>query len=319
MKKIAILEPGYRDYEEERRVLAEFSPEITVVKAGAGLEEARKAVAGADAIMVREAPVGAELLRAARGCAVVVRYGVGVDNIDLEAAKALGIKVANVPDYGSDDVAEHALALMLAATRRIATRDRDVRAGRWNIGQAEPMPRITGKNLGVLGYGRIARRFIAKASGLGFERIYVTDPVLDGEEARKAGLEKATLEELLAKSDFISVHVPLNKSTRHMIGRAEIALMRPNAVVVNAGRGGIIDEQALAQALEEGRIFAAGIDTFEQEPPRSDNPLLKLSNTVLSDHTAWYTSESVVELQHKAAMEVLRAFRGEELLHQVNK
>ncbi|MGN0909529.1 MAG: NAD(P)-dependent oxidoreductase, partial [Succinivibrio sp.] len=140
-----------------------------------------------------------------------------------------------------------------------------------------------------------------------------------GEEARKAGLEKATLEELLAKSDFISVHVPLNKSTRHMIGRAEIALMRPNAVVVNAGRGGIIDEQALARALEEGRIFAAGIDTFEQEPPERDNPLLRLGNTVVSDHTAWYTSESVKELQHKAAMEVLRAFNGDELLHQVNK
>lgn len=319
MKRIAILEPGYRDYEEEKRVLAEFSPEITVVKAGAGLEEAKKAVAGADAIMVREAPVGAELLKAARGCAVVVRYGVGVDNIDLEAARALGIKVANVPDYGSDDVAEHALALMLAATRRVATRDRDVRAGRWNIGQDEPMPRITGKNLGVLGYGRIAKRFIAKASGLGFERIYVTDPVLEDEEAKKAGVAKAPLEELLSKSDFISVHVPLNKSTRHMIGRAQIALMRPNAVVVNAGRGGIIDEQALAEALAEGRIFAAGIDTFEQEPPKKDNPLLRLSNTVLSDHTAWYTSESVIELQHKAAMEVLRAFRGEELLHQVNK
>ncbi|MGN0908369.1 MAG: NAD(P)-dependent oxidoreductase, partial [Succinivibrio sp.] len=237
MKRIVILEPGYRDYEEEKRVLAQHDPQFTVVAAGAPQEEVRRAVAGADAIMLREAPLGADLLSLAKGCAVVVRYGVGVDNIDLEAAKALGIKVANVPDYGSDDVAEHALALMLAATRRIVTRDRDVRAGKWNIGQAEPMPRIAGKNLGVLGFGRIARRFLAKASGLGFAHTYVTDPILDKDEAQKAGFEKATLEEMLSKSDFISVHVPLTKSTRHMIGEDQIRLMRRGAVVVNAGRG----------------------------------------------------------------------------------
>ncbi len=319
MKKITVIEPGYRDYEEEKRVLARFKPRFEVVRAGAGLEQVKEAVSDADAILLREAPLGPGILKAARKCAVVVRYGVGVDNIDLECAKSLGIKVANVPDYGSDDVAEHALALMLAATRRIATRDRDVRDGRWNIGQAEPMPRIFGKNLGVLGYGRIAKRFIAKASGQGFEHVYVTDPLLTDEEAARASVVKSTLEELLSRSDFISVHVPLNKSTRHMIGADQIALMKPTAVLVNAGRGGIIDEEALAGALEAGRIFAAGIDTFEKEPPERTCRLLSLRNAVLSDHTAWYTSESVVELQHKAVMEISRVFSGEEPLHQVNK
>lgn len=319
MKKIVVIEPGYQDYQEELKVLAEFDPVLEVVKLGTPREQVLQKAADADAIMVREALVDKALLDAATRCQVVVRYGVGVDNIDLNYAKERGIKVANVPDYGSEDVAEHALALLLAATRRIVTRDRDVRAGIWGVGQREIIPRIYGKVLGVLGFGRIAKCFITKAKGLGFKEILVSDPVLTDEQAAQWGVTSCDLKTLCSRSNFISVHVPLLPSTFHMIGAKELALMDPLTVIVNAGRGGIIDEEALAAALKDGKIFAAGIDTFEQEPVDRQNPLLQLSATTVSDHNAWYTVESVIELQHKGAMEVYRVFKGEALLHQVNR
>lgn len=319
MKKIVVIEPGYRDYEEEKNVLSAFSPCFEIVKEKTPKEQIIKTVADADAIMVREAVVDRQLMDAATNCQVIVRYGVGVDNIDLEYAKSKGIKVANVPDYGSEDVAEHALALLLAATRRIVTRDFDVRQGKWGIGQAEPIPRIFGKKLGVLGFGRIAKCFIKKAKGLGFKEILVTDPLLDDASAKQWQIKKSSLEEICSEADFISVHVPLLPSTRHMIGSRELSLMKPMTVVVNAGRGGVIDEKALYESLSQNQIFAAGIDTFEQEPVSIDSPLLNLKNIVVSDHTAWYTVESVIELQHKGAKEVLRVFNGEDPLHWVNK
>lgn len=319
MKKIVVIEPGYRDYEEEKQGLAEFDPVFEIVKLGSTKEQVLAAVKDADAIMVREAVVDKDVIDAAEKCKAVVRYGVGVDNIDLAYAKSKNIKVANVPDYGSEDVAEHALALLMGATRRIVTRDEDVRNGKWGIGQDEPIPRIFGKNLGVLGFGRIAKCFITKAKGLGFKNIFVLDPVLTEEIAKENGIIKADLDTICRESDFISVHVPLLPSTRHMIDASKIALMKKMAVIVNAGRGGIIDERALAQALKEHRIFAAGIDTFEKEPVDTENELLKLKNTVVSDHNAWYTQESVIELQSKGAREVLRVLKGEDPLHWVNK
>lgn len=319
MKKIVVIEPGYQDYETEKKILREFDPVIFVVKPGSPREEILKAVSDADAVMVREAVIDKELLDAAVKVQVIVRYGVGVDNIDLEYAKKKGISVANVPDYGSEDVAEHAMALLFAASRRIVTRDHDVRHGVWGVGQAEPIPRIYGKNLGVLGFGRIAKCFITKAKGLGFKKIFVTDPLLDEKTAKDYDIVKADLKTLCSESDFISVHVPLLPSTKHMIGADEFALMKPFTVIVNAGRGGVIDEDALYNALKTNQIFAAGIDTFETEPVPLQNRLLSLKNTVVSDHAAWYTVESVIELQSKGAMEVLRAFSGEELKHQVNR
>ena len=319
MKKIVVIEPGYQDYKAEKEILNEFNPVFCVVKIGTPREEIFKAISDADAIMVREAVIDKDLLDAASKVRIIVRYGVGVDNIDLDYAKKKGIKVANVPDYGSEDVAEHAMALLFAASRRIVTRDQDVRHGIWGVGQNEPMPRIYGKNLGVLGYGRIAKCFITKAKGLGFKNIFVVDPLLNEQTAKDDGIIKTDLEALCRESDFISVHVPLLPTTKHMIGAKELSLMKPYTVIVNAGRGGVIDEDALYDALKSNQIFAAGIDTFETEPVSLQNKLLSLKNTVVSDHTAWYTIESVIELQSKGALEVLRAFKGEELKHQVNK
>ncbi|HAN6389943.1 TPA: C-terminal binding protein, partial [Escherichia coli] len=293
-------------------------PQFVVVPANASLEEKLRQVSNADAIMVREATVSRPMIEAMQQCRVIVRYGVGVDNIDSQAAKEKGIYVANVPDYGSEDVAEHALALLLAATRRIATRNRDVRDGQWGIGQREPMFRLAGKILGVVGFGRISRCFVQKASGIGFKRILVVDPLLTDKQASQAGVTRVNLDTLCREADFISLHAPLTPDTHHLIGEAELAKMKPSAVLVNTSRGGLIDEQALINALLQQRIFAAGLDVFESEPLSAKSPLLQMDNTLCTDHTAWFTEESVVELQSKAAHEVRRAFEGEHPLNWVN-
>jgi D-3-phosphoglycerate dehydrogenase len=318
MKKIVVLEPGYDHYQEELSVLAAFSPEFIVVPQVASMEERAKALSQADALMIRDAPLPVEYIGLLDKCKVIVRYGVGVDNVDLNAAKDKGIYVANVPDYGSQDVAEHALALLLATSRRIASRNTQVHQGKWNIGQAEPMYRLGGKVLGIVGFGRIARCLAEKAGGIGFCRILVCDPFLSDAEAQAAGVEKAILEELCQQSDLISLHVPLSAKTRHIIGAAELALMKKTAVLVNTSRGGLIDEAALYKALSTQRLFGAGLDVFEQEPVSPDNPLLSLPNVICTDHTAWFTEESASELQRKAAQEVLRVFEGSKPLNWVN-
>ncbi|HBN6395628.1 TPA: C-terminal binding protein, partial [Escherichia coli] len=308
----------YLNYSAEENILQDWDPQFVVVPANASLEEKLRQVSNADAIMVREATVSRPMIEAMQQCRVIVRYGVGVDNIDSQAAKEKGIYVANVPDYGSEDVAEHALALLLAATRRIATRNRDVRDGQWGIGQREPMFRLAGKILGVVGFGRISRCFVQKASGFGFKRILVVDPLLTDEQASQAGVTRVNLDTLCREADFISLHAPLTPDTHHLIGEAELAKMKPSAVLVNTSRGGLIDEQALINALLQKRIFAAGLDVFESEPLSAKSPLLQMDNTLCTDHTAWFTEESVVELQSKAAHEVRRAFEGEHPLNWVN-
>jgi len=318
MKKIVVIEPGYLNYSAEENILQDWDPQFVVVPANASLEEKLRQVSNADAIMVREATVSRPMIEAMQQCRVIVRYGVGVDNIDSQAAKEKGIYVANVPDYGSEDVAEHALALLLAATRRIATRNRDVRDGQWGIGQREPMFRLAGKILGVVGFGRISRCFVQKASGIGFKRILVVDPLLTDKQASQAGVTRVNLDTLCREADFISLHAPLTPDTHHLIGEAELAKMKPSAVLVNTSRGGLIDEQALINALLQQRIFAAGLDVFESEPLSAKSPLLQMDNTLCTDHAAWFTEESVVELQSKAAHEVRRAFEGEHPLNWVN-
>ncbi|HAL2271776.1 TPA: C-terminal binding protein [Escherichia coli] len=318
MKKIVVIEPGYLNYSAEENILQDWDPQFVVVPANASLEEKLRQVSNADAIMVREATVSRPMIEAMQQCRVIVRYGVGVDNIDSQAAKEKGIYVANVPDYGSEDVAEHALALLLAATRRIATRNRDIRDGQWGIGQREPMFRLAGKILGVVGFGRISRCFVQKASGIGFKRILVVDPLLTDKQASQAGVTRVNLDTLCREADFISLHAPLTPDTHHLIGEAELAKMKPSAVLVNTSRGGLIDEQALINALLQQRIFAAGLDVFESEPLSAKSPLLQMDNTLCTDHTAWFTEESVVELQSKAAHEVRRAFEGEHPLNWVN-
>ena len=311
---VAVLDEGYGSYAIEHDVLASAGATLEVRPCGGRADAVRTAVRDAVAVLVRETPVDAAAIGGADRLRAIVRYGVGVDNIDLDAAAARRIYVANVPDYATEEVSDQALALLLAVVRRVVTRDRAVRAGAWNVARSEPMYRLAGKTLGLIGYGRIGRAFHRKARALGFARTLVFDP---GCEVPPESAELTDVPTICRRAEVISLHAPLTRATRHVIGAAELALMKPTAVLVNASRGGLIDEAALAAALAEGRLFGAGLDVFEREPPVG-SPLLDRPEVVLSDHTGWYSEESVADLQRRAAEEVVRVLRGETPRNWVN-
>ena len=266
-----------------------------------------KHLSTASAVMVREFPISETMINAMKQCELIVRYGVGVDNIDLRAAKQKGIYVANVPDYGSEEVSDHALSLLLAVSRRIVSRDNDVRQGKWNIGPEEKIYSFVGKTLGVLGYGRIGSRFIEKARVFGFSRVLVYDPLMKGEIP---GAELCGLDRLCEQADAISLHIPLTKDNYHILNKEKLELLKKNCILINTSRGGLIDEESLFDLLSNNRIFGAGLDVFEKEAPDVKSPLFNLKNVIVTDHMGWYSEESLQDLQRKAAEEVKRVLTG---------
>lgn len=311
-----VIDAGYDNHAIEEEILAPFGLRVIERACHGDAAKVVAAVKDADAVLVRESPITAVAVAAMPDCRVIVRYGVGVDNIDRDAAAKRGIYVANVPDYGVEEVSDHTLALLFSVVRRTAARDRAVREGAWNVSRAEPMHRIAGRKLGIIGYGRIGQAFHRKTSVLGFAETLIHDTT---EQALPYGAKAAPLDEIFRRCDVVSLHVPLRPATAGLVSRERIATMRPGSVIINTSRGGLIDEAALAEALRTGHLGGAGIDVYAKEPPARDNPLFSAPNTVLSDHTAWYSEDSVAELQTKAAREVARVFSGEAPLNWVNR
>jgi len=306
---VVIADNRYSSYDEERAVLSEAGADIRNFRSQSP-EEARAAFADADAILVNLFPMTAEVIQALPRCRVISRYGVGYDNVAVEAATRRGIWVTFVPDYCFEEVADHALALLLNCMRKVSYRDRMIRQGRWNVHRNQPAYRVEGRTLGILGYGNAAHTLLRKVSGLGFGRVLMCDPYVRASTIKAAGAVPVDLSTLLMESDYISVHVPLTDETRRMIGRAELALVKPGAILVNTARGPVLDEAAVADALREGRLGGAGLDVFETEPLPADSPLRQLENVVLTDHAGWYSEESLVELKTKAARNVAAVLAG---------
>jgi D-3-phosphoglycerate dehydrogenase / 2-oxoglutarate reductase len=230
----------------------------------------------------------APLLPQLERCGAILRTGSGTDNIPVEVATELGIVVANTPEAHADNVADHAIGLLFAVTRQIAVQNRLVREGIWDRMRGWPNWHFTGQTLGIVGFGHIGQLVARKMRG--FElKILVHDPVVNDAVVRKAGAHPSTLDDLLQQADFVSLHCPLIKSTHHLIDERALRLMKKTAVLINTSRGPVIDEKALARALTEGWIAAAGLDVLETEPPLPDNPLLKLANTVITPHIAGYS------------------------------
>jgi D-3-phosphoglycerate dehydrogenase / 2-oxoglutarate reductase len=306
---VVIADDRYTAYDEERAVLAEVEAEVRVFSSSSP-SEARAAFADADAILVNLFPMSAAIIESLPKCRVISRYGVGYDNVAVDAATRKGIWVTFVPDYCFEEVADHALALLLGCIRRIGYKDRMVRQGKWNVHRDQPCHRIEGKTLGILGYGNAAHTLLRKVSGLGFGRVLMCDPYVRASTLKAAGAVPVDLASLLAESDFISVHVPLNAETRHMIGRKELAAVKRGAILVNTARGAVLDEQAVADALRDGRLGGAGLDVFEEEPLPGGSPLRQLENVIFTDHAGWYSEESVVELKTKAARNAAAVLAG---------
>ncbi len=315
---MVIADDRYASYREEEEVLRDVDAEIRIFRSGT-VADARKAFAGADGILVNLFKMTAELIQSLDACRVISRYGVGYDNVDVEAATRKGIWVTFVPDYCFGEVADHALALLLCCIRKIGYKDRMIRQGKWNLHRDQPCYRIEGRTLGILGYGNAAHTLLRKVSGLGFGRVLMCDPYVRASTIKAAGAEPVDLPVLLAQSDYISVHVPLTPETRHMIGPAELALVKPGAILVNTARGPVIDQDALAEALASGRLGGAGLDVFETEPLPADSALRKLETVIFTDHAGWYSEESVVELKTKAARNVAAILSGGKPLYPVNR
>ena len=268
----------------------------------------------ADAIILQYAPITGRVLDGLPRCLVAVRYGVGVDTVDLAAATARGVMVANVPDYCIEEVSDHAIAMLLSLWRGVSAYDRAIRNGTWSTTERPPMPRLSGKVLGVIGVGRIGAQTARKGAGVGM-RVVGYDPYLS---ALPAGVQKVTLDELLGQADAISLHMPLTAESRHLIDETALRKMKPTALLVNTARGGIVDTAALIRALREGWIAGAALDTLEQEPVPRDSPLLLLPNVILNPHAGWYSDQSVPELKRKTAETAIAVLRGQRPTSVVN-
>lgn len=302
---------------EERRILSEVDAEVVAVVAKTSTE-LTEAVRGADAVIVSSVPVTAEVMAAMPDCQAIVTPSIGFDNVDLQAATARGIKVANVPDFCVREVANHTIGLILACARKIVRLDNAMHAGRWDRTMFQPMSSIHGETLGLISFGRIARQVAVRARA--FElNILAYDPYVDAATAAEYGVELAPLDELLQRSDFVSVHAPRSAETLGLLSSREFGLMKLTAMIFNTGRGGVIDEAALVHALKTGQIAGAGLDVFEQEPIAADNPLLGMENVVLTPHAGGYSEESVRTVRRRAAEEVARILRGEMPQNLVNR
>lgn len=267
----------------------------------------------ADALIIGFVPITARVMDALPRLRCVVRYGVGYETIDVPAAAARGIQVANVPDYCIPEVADHALALLLALARKVIPLDASMRRGEWaTLKTAKPVHRIEGQTLGLIGMGRIGSAVARRALGFGM-RVIVHDKYLSPERAQTAGATLVDFDTLLREADFVSIHTPLTPETRHLLNAEAIGKMKPSAYLINVARGAIVDTLALADALHMGKLAGAALDVFEQEPLPDDHPIRNAPNIILHPHAAWYSEEAMIQLQINAAEEVARALRGEPL------
>jgi D-3-phosphoglycerate dehydrogenase len=315
---VLITDHTWPDVELERSILERADLQITDAPAA---DEAtlRSLASDAIAIMTCFAQVTPSVIESAPNLKMIARYGVGVDNIAVDVATARRIPVTYVPDYCVAEVAEHALALLLALARGVVRYSRSVSAGGWDLGVGAPLHRVEGRTLGVVGCGRIGRRLAQMALGLGV-RVLGYDPNPGAASAAAAaGIESVDLDDLLARSDFVSVHVPLLPATRGLVGEAFLRRMKPTAYLVNTARGGLVDVSSLARALSEGWIAGAALDVLPQEPPPQDHPLRGLDNLVLTPHVSFYSEESLQALRRRTAESVVDVLAGRRAEHVYNR
>jgi D-3-phosphoglycerate dehydrogenase len=272
-------------------------------------QEGFKHCEDADGLLVRWHQITPELIQRFRRCKIIVRYGVGYDNVNVPAATEANIIVGHIPNYCLDEVSNHAIALLLACIRNIVGKHNKMEKGAWDFNPLEKLFRTAGRTLGLVGLGNIGRAVARKMSGWGM-KLVATDPFVETAEAETLGVKLVDLPALLHQADYVSLHVPLLPETRHLIGAPELAQMKREAILVNTARGPVLDNDALLKALDAGQLGQAGLDVFEHEPPAVTSRLRAHPGIVMSDHVAWYSEESQAELKQTAAEEVVRVCMG---------
>ena len=313
---IAVTDSPFPSLDPAKAALARLDPDIRMAKSPAA-EDILAVARDADAVLVTYARLPGELLRQLKRCKAIGRFGLGVDNIDLVTAKELGIAVNYVPDYCLREVSDHAMALLLALARKITFSNKLVQSGRWEVPPIVPLRRIEGRVLGLIGFGNIPRALAPKAQAFGL-KVITHDPYVGKDVLEKAKVEGVSFDDLLARSDFISVHAPLTPATRGLINAAAFSKMKHGALLINTARGPLIEEGALAMALDSGRIGGAALDVVATEPLAKDSLLLGRDNVILTPHTAFYSVEALEELQTKCASDVRRVLSGEQAVYPIS-
>lgn len=328
MKKVYITDFIDDALEPERKVLQGLA-EVVALQATCE-EELRGQIEDADALMVYHfLSLGGETIEALKKCQVIVRPGVGYDMVDIQAARDRGIPVCNVPDYGTEEVADSALAMAMSLMRGVHFLNSRLRReqGAWSVEQVAPLQRLRGQVFGIVGMGRIGTAAALRAKAHGMEVVFYDPYVVDGKD-KALGMKRVDrLEELLSQAQVISLHCPLTAETRMMFAREEINQMKKGAFLVNTARGGVVDTQAVVEALASGQLAGAGIDVLEQEPPDESDELIKAwrdpehpahDRLILNPHAAFYCEQGEAEFRHKGAEEVKRALLGQPLRNVVN-
>jgi D-3-phosphoglycerate dehydrogenase / 2-oxoglutarate reductase len=313
---VAITDSPFPSLDPAKKALARLDPEYRMAKS-ANADDILAVARDADAILVTYAKLPGELLRQLKNCKAIGRFGLGVDNIDLPAAKELGIAVNYVPDYCLREVSDHAMALLLALARKVTFSNRLVQSGRWEVPPIVPLRRLEGQVLGLVGFGNIPRALAPKAKAFGL-KVLTHDPYVASGALASTGVEGVSFDDLLARSDFISVHAPLLPATRGLMNAAAFAKMKKGACLINTARGPLVDEAALVAALDTGHLGGAALDVVATEPLAKDSPLIGRDNVILTPHTAFYSVEALEELQTKCASDVARVLSGEKAVYPIS-
>jgi len=312
---VVVTDSVFPNLDPAHKVLSQLGAELRLASqptADAIVEAAREA----DGVLTTYAKMPAQVIAQLTRCRIIARFGIGVDNVDIPAATDRGIVVTRVPDYCLDEVSDHAMALLLALARKIPSSNARTHAGRWEMKAVTPIHRLRGTVLGLVAFGQIPQLVAPKAQAFGL-RVVAYDPYVSDEVLARAGVERVEFLELVKISDYISVHTPLIPATHHLFNAEVFGRMKPTAYLINTARGPIVDESALARALDQEQLAGAALDVMEKEPP-TDSPLFGRDNVILTPHTSFYSEESLVDLQTKAAEEVLRVLTGQPARNPVN-
>ncbi|HRQ50453.1 MAG TPA: C-terminal binding protein [Agriterribacter sp.] len=314
-KKVVITDYEFPNVDQEKDMLKKLGFEVDAGQCKTE-DEVIELSRGAEGVFVQWAPVTGKVIGNLKNCKIIVRYGIGVDNVDLEVAKKKGIAVCNVPDYALQEVADHALSLALALGRQITEIDKLMRRGIWKFPPPLSLPPFREMTFTTMGYGRIAREVIKRAKAFGFKTA-AFDPFIQPEIMKANGVVPVGKEEAFRGADILSLHLPLNDETYHVINRESFKQMKKSAILINTARGGLIDTEALIEALQDNKIAAAGLDVYEKEPLPGNYQLMEFKNVILTSHCAWYSSSAITSLQYKATQEMIRGLNGEKLKNKI--
>lgn len=313
--QVAVSDSVFPNLEPASAVLAKIGARLTLAEEPKP-EAILRVAKDADALFATYAKITAEMIRQMTRCRIISRFGIGVDNVDIPAATDKGIVVTKVPDYCIDEVSDHTMALLLSAVRKIPFANRMVHEGRWEMPAVVPIHRLRGTVLGLMGFGRIPQLVAPKAQAFGI-RVVSHDPYIPKDVFARANVQSVEFAELLKISDYISIHSPLLPETQGLFNADAFRQMKPHAYLINTARGPIVDEAALARALDAGQLAGAALDVMPKEPP-ANSPLFGRPNVIITPHTSFYSEESLVDLQTKAAEEVVRVLKGEAPKNPVN-